>query len=640
MDDIIAAALREVQHVPSVMPLPWEAGLAGTVFGQRGVMASHLELVSVNAPLPPLRCTALEKPIVSAKRIQLNDQFKIKRFSAKARPAIEDSEGRFECLRSWLEVVDKMGETFAVFNAIPWTASVEQQVNAISDYVENKATGTLATRLNPWLLFFKWADGTGYAVNNLDEPMAHEYLTWMLAETKAATRPASFLGAVGFCLGAFGFGVGQLILMSPRVRGVSLRGLKTKKVTRKRDTLKMWWVRALESAVVDALRRPADSVLSQQEAVVAGFMLMLVHTRTRNKDLARVVIEPSLDLSEDRSAGYIEAETTGDATKTGNTIKKARMQVPIVGLAFGLSKVPWAEAWLEIRCLVGLSAPCDECLMREPLANGTFGAGRIDAALTSEWLKHLLHKVGVPKTELCNVGSHSCKATLLALLAKIGATPDDRRLLGGHAQQGDKSVMEYSRDALAGPLSRLEKALEMVQEGIFDPDATRSGRWKRRVGNPVASVVAACISTVDAFEAPFEVSMCASCAKVVSDGVTIIEECECGAVVHAEPPLLRALSLMLPVLLCQMPSRGSSWLPRSGCSHQGFGLHVRGNWFHLGRRSAGRCGRCQGPSTRWQLVESNSNRLSARRCRREQTLGHRAQSVHDVRSDRVWLSND
>ena len=168
MDDIIAAALREVQHVPSVMPLPWEAGLAGTVFGQTGVMASHLELVSVNAPLPPLRCTALEKPIVSAKRIQLNDQFKIKRFSAKARPAVEDSEGRFECLRSWLEVVDKMGETFAVFNAIPWTASVEQQVSAISDYVENKATGTLATRLNPWLLFFKWADGTGYAVNNLD----------------------------------------------------------------------------------------------------------------------------------------------------------------------------------------------------------------------------------------------------------------------------------------------------------------------------------------------------------------------------------------------------------------------------------------------------------------------------------------
>lgn len=109
--------------------------------------------------------------------------------------------------------------------------------------------------------------------------------------------------------------------------------------------------------------------------------------------------------------------------------------------------------------MLGLNAEEDECLLPEPLANGTFGQGRIESGQTTEWLKHILHKMGVTHAELCNVGSHSCKATLLALLAKIGATPDDRRILEGHANPGDKSVQEYSRDALAGPLDRLERTL-------------------------------------------------------------------------------------------------------------------------------------------------------------------------------------
>ena len=42
----------------------------------------------------------------------------------------------------------------------------------------------------------------------------------------------------------------------------------------------------------------------------------------------------------------------------------------------------------------------------------------------------------------------------------------------------DLTMLEYSRDALAAPLYTVSKVLSLIQEGRFDPDATRSGRWK------------------------------------------------------------------------------------------------------------------------------------------------------------------
>ena len=38
-------------------------------------------------------------------------------------------------------------------------------------------------------------------------------------------------------------------------------------------------------------------------------------------------------------------------------------------------------------------------------------------------------------------------------------------------------MLEYSRDPLAGPLEEIRKLLTKINDGIFDPDRTRSGRW-------------------------------------------------------------------------------------------------------------------------------------------------------------------
>eukprot|EP00971_Amphidinium_carterae_P341592 6480467-Amphidinium_carterae.1 len=52
-----------------------------------------------------------------------------------------------------------------------------------------------------------------------------------------------------------------------------------------------------------------------------------------------------------------------------------------------------------------------------------------------------------------------------------------RRLLGRHVKPKDRSVLVYSRDALARPLRELGEVLSHIGHDRFHPDKTRSGYW-------------------------------------------------------------------------------------------------------------------------------------------------------------------
>ena len=55
-----------------------------------------------------------------------------------------------------------------------------------------------------------------------------------------------------------------------------------------------------------------------------------------------------------------------------------------------------------------------------------------------------------------------------------------RRDLGYHIARKNRSVHTYSRDYQTAPLHRLAVVLKAVDEKEFDPDCTRSGRFKRK----------------------------------------------------------------------------------------------------------------------------------------------------------------
>jgi len=113
--------------------------------------------------------------------------------------------------------------------------------------------------------------------------------------------------------------------------------------------------------------------------------------------------------------------------------------------------------------------------MPEVLADWSFGAGRMPTPSGGLLLKRLVAEMGAENPE--DYCTHSCKATLLSWASKAGLSHDARRLLGGHTAPGDKSLLEYSRDGLAGPMNELARLLEKVRARKFRPDVTRSGRW-------------------------------------------------------------------------------------------------------------------------------------------------------------------
>lgn len=246
----------------------------------------------------------------------------------------------------------------------------------------------------------------------------------------------------------------------------------SKRLTKKAPALTAKMVRDLEILVCES-----GSLLDR---VLGGFVLYLVHGRSRCRDLSRCRHEPVLDIAEGAEVGFIE--TTADVTK-GQRGKRARLGFPIVALAFGLApRRSWAREWMHARAKLGFDARKERALMPAQGPGAAFVAGvGMSAGQATSVLQALLVKLGVPTRTAATFTSHSCKATVLSWMAKAGVDIASRRLLGGHTKPGDRMPLEYSRDAMAAPLRCVEAVYKAIRAGEFDPDATRSGRWKSEV---------------------------------------------------------------------------------------------------------------------------------------------------------------
>ena len=103
----------------------------------------------------------------------------------------------------------------------------------------------------------------------------------------------------------------------------------------------------------------------------------------------------------------------------------------------------------------------------------------------------------LPAEVINELGASSFKPTLLSWAAKFGVDTGSRRLLGYHVKPKDKSVLIYSRDALAKPLRELGVVLDAVRSGRFLPDADRSGRFRNDTQDVVLPVEVAATGLPD-----------------------------------------------------------------------------------------------------------------------------------------------
>ena len=234
----------------------------------------------------------------------------------------------------------------------------------------------------------------------------------------------------------------------------------------------------MEAGLVRALEVATCTARDSADRSVAGFALFVLLSRARLTDAARADGNPVLDL-DDLGKGYVEVLTSGLKVKTGRGKRRRLRLLPLVANATGLTQRPWAQRWLAARQECGQDAARDGCLQQ---ALGPFGFRPGTVMGTVEVMAHvrrLLRATGAPDALLRDKTSHSLKATCLSWAAKAGLPLATRRVLGGHARPGDISVLEYSRDALSGPLRELDGVLAKISAGPFDPDQTRSGRWSQ-----------------------------------------------------------------------------------------------------------------------------------------------------------------
>ena len=126
-----------------------------------------------------------------------------------------------------------------------------------------------------------------------------------------------------------------------------------------------------------------------------------------------------------------------------------------------------------------------------------------------------------------NIATHSAKTTVLSWMSKANVPISLRRLAGYHVKPGDKSALEYSRDAQSPVLHQIEAIYIAIKSGRFCPDAMPSQRW---VGcNSLQTAMEATAGDVSSPTPPFK-----SDATVVEIDDTDIEGVELDLETAAE----------------------------------------------------------------------------------------------------------
>lgn len=106
----------------------------------------------------------------------------------------------------------------------------------------------------------------------------------------------------------------------------------------------------------------------------------------------------------------------------------------------------------------------------------------ISGESATQWLRKLLTDApnvdDDEKEYIHQLGTHSCKTTILSWAAKKGTDLQIRKVMGYHSLGKSNSVFIYGRDNVSPALREIEEIINMIKSGRFEPDNTRSGYFK------------------------------------------------------------------------------------------------------------------------------------------------------------------
>jgi hypothetical protein len=395
----------------------------------------------------------------------------VARFSMRSRPKISqlttDSELEL-AVRDWVVIIyenlqcSSAGRQIAGLESASGAGGVESMVRKL---VTGKNVTTLRRRGASLRRFIEFARGDD-PVKMTMPPSPSDVYKYLqhLEESKAPPgTTCSFISSLRYASGLLGspecLAAADHPFVASSVRAAGLR----RKPIRQRRPLTVREVIRLQSMVSDEGRALTDRV-------AAGLFTFMIMSGARFSDAQLLDTAEGgfmYDASEVPDGDYLEASTR--RSKTQRSIEARLRLMPLVAPVVDLgiaSPSTWAQAWMRVRSESGLAVGDP---VPAPGLDGKWLGRPLTTSQGGKWLRGLLE---------CdvrdNVGTHSCKVTILSWMSKRGCSLEDRSIVGHHL--GNLStVLCYSRDSMAGPLRRLRRLLIEIKRGLFRPDATRSG---------------------------------------------------------------------------------------------------------------------------------------------------------------------
>ena len=359
---------------------------------------------------------------------------------------------------------------------------VRQELRNLEFVFCKKSTNTLLNRAASLKRFVLWSHRR-FPSQGLSEPLLFLYLQEIQADKASPSTADSLLQALGFCWGTLGLSVHLQILRSPRVTGLAHVQLKERRPPRQAPPLTV--------AQVSWLERCAQADPPSYESLIAGGLCFALFARARNSDLNRSV-EIDFDWASDAQSGFVETKVLNP--KQARAAAQRNKLLPLVAPVQGLHGPGWARSWLRARQVFHLT--CKGKLGQDHLlpalaADGSLLPAALSSCEAARWLRAILSRDPQADHEsILGLTSHCLKVTLLSWTAKAGVVQDAQTLLGYHSLGLNMSSLNYSRDALSGPLRELERILGLVRAGNFCPDDTRSGRWTSTLATAAPSTPA------------------------------------------------------------------------------------------------------------------------------------------------------
>ena len=445
--------------------LPWEKGVWKNLFGSSTFFSCEKPPVFTRpafAAIPSVPSFEVDAPCKRLRTSVFANHWKEVVTTVDVASWSESQEAKLDtALKRWYDLVLRFPFGIAIKDQISLLADVSDQLRVLRDVFATKSPLTLIKRANSLQRYVNYLDSQGMLFPG-DEATLYSHFCAERQAGSPSSRLQSVVESLRFTEHVLGVSQLGAELLSKRVVGAS----KYQNSGPRRQA-SPFTVKELK-VLHEILQSEAEDLWDR---VMAGATLCAVYSRSRWSDLQHAESMEADPCQWDPV--FLEFKVMDHKTKRANAWSEGFL--PAVAVAHGVTFENWARTWLVVRSTVGGDIAEGYPVMPAPGFDNEPTKRPISSDEMGKWVRMLLDRNGIDLAGR-RISSHSCKSTLLSYMAKFGCDISTREILGGHVSHL-KSVLTYSRDALAGPLRELEKVLQSIRTQCFCPDASRSGRF-------------------------------------------------------------------------------------------------------------------------------------------------------------------